>query len=295
MCYLWERNIPSLRPAIAAVLVLCLTVQQTESSAVGWNYNVGQSGEPKQWYINYPDCGGVCQSPICIKTKRALYDVYLKKFNTSDYSITDGVGMRLENMGGHTAELILSGPSLFLRGGSLPDIYKLIQIHFHWGQNNRRGSEHCINGKYYPMEMHMVHTQRRFASVADASPKPFGLAVLAFFFEVGEFNPNFDKLVSNLRNISNANDEVEIETFPVSDLIPATFDFYRYDGSLTTPPCSESVIWSVGVPTIKISQEQLNAFRALYDEERHRLVNDFRPVQPLNKRAVRTTKKPKAK
>ena len=62
--------------------------------------------------------------------------------------------------------------------------------------------------------------------------------------------------------------------------------YYRYDGSLTTPPCYESVIWTVLHEPIQLSLKQLNAFRSLHDEEKDILANTFRPVQPLGTRKL---------
>ncbi|KAI8739370.1 carbonic anhydrase 2, partial [Biomphalaria glabrata] len=88
--------------------------------------------------------------------------------------------------------------------------------------------------------------------------------------------------------------ETVIETFPLTDLLPDGLDklhYYRYQGSLTTPPCYETVIWSIATETIPISDYQLNIFRSLYNDENKPLVNDYRPVQPLNNRVVVTNKK----
>ncbi|CAL1536053.1 unnamed protein product, partial [Lymnaea stagnalis] len=93
-------------------------------------------------------------------------------------------------------------------------------------------------------------------------------------------------------HITHANDNthVDIKTFAVRDMLPDVdhLDFYRYDGSLTTPPCSESVIWSVAVENIEISENQLNQFRNLSDDNYARLVNDFRPIQPEHNRLITT-------
>lgn len=61
---------------------------------------------PDYWYLNFPDCGGVMQSPINISDADALYDPNLQLFDLSDYSETDGVVMTLENVGGHTGKRI---------------------------------------------------------------------------------------------------------------------------------------------------------------------------------------------
>jgi len=62
--------------------------------------------------------------------------------------------------------------------------------------------------------------------------------------------------------------------------------FYRYDGSLTTPNCYESVIWSVLQEPLQLSYDQLRAFQSLHDEKRNLMKNTYRPVQSLGKRKL---------
>uniref|UniRef100_A0A0B7AW18 carbonic anhydrase n=1 Tax=Arion vulgaris TaxID=1028688 RepID=A0A0B7AW18_9EUPU len=277
---------------IALFLMVVMTGRQCEANttAPSWNYQAGDVKGPENWYLNYPDCDGVMQSPINIVTNETVQDKTLQEFDLTDYTITDGVKMKMENVGGHTAEVVYAGKDVILKGGSLPAKYKLRQFHFHWGGNTSLGSEHSIDGRYSALEMHLVHTQIRFETVTDASCKPFGLAVLAVLIEVGRRNKNFDVIINNLSKIPKAYDEIEIDSFAVRDLLPsAPLKYYRYYGSLTTPPCCESVIWSVAVKKVQISADQLNAFRSLLDDEDKQLVDDYRFLQNLNSRTVLLT------
>ncbi|BFZ18572.1 hypothetical protein BsWGS_21609 [Bradybaena similaris] len=280
---------------LAVSAFMFVNLPQVDADAVSWNYLPENIQGPKYWYVNYSDCGGVMQSPINIDTQEVLYDRNLDLFDFSDYKITEGVELTLENVGGHTAEVLYSGTDIFLRGGSLPDDYQLEQFHFHWGQNSRRGSEHGLDGAHFPMEVHFVHRQKRLPNVTVAAPHPFGLAVVGFFFKVVDNdNVKYNQLLDyfgNITNASNADAGVVIPTFSVYDLLPESkrFDYFRYQGSLTTPPCYESVIWSIGTDLIEISEAQVSKFRALYDEEHHQLVDDYRPVQELKERTVLTT------
>ncbi|CAG5126502.1 unnamed protein product, partial [Candidula unifasciata] len=153
-------------------------------------------------------------------------------------------------------ELIVSGKSLLLKGGNLPEKYKLEQMHFHWGCNDTRGSEHSVDGQFFPLEIHIVHRQNCQPDVEEAAKSPFGLAVVSIFVTAGAENKKFNQLVDFLDQISNPNDQVVVPAFPLSDLIPERYDFYRYYGSLTTPPCYESVIWSTGTDPIEMSEKQ---------------------------------------
>ncbi|CAL1536055.1 unnamed protein product [Lymnaea stagnalis] len=273
------------------LIVASYFVGQVDADAVGWNYDRKRGG-PDAWKKSYPDCAGLLQSPINIVTKDAVYHHKLQYININNYSITDGVKMKLENKDGHTAEVVLKGKSIYIQEGSLPDVYKLEQFHFHWGAEDGRGSEHSIDGKFSPMELHLVHYQHHLGNVTAASTHPFGLAVFAFLFKVvPRDNNKLNHLLRYFPLIDNPNTHVDIETFALRDILPAfdNLDFYRYDGSLTTPPCSESVIWSVAVENIEISKKQLNQFRNLSDDNHARLVDDFRPIQLEHSRLITTT------
>lgn len=272
-------------------LFISLFIRTVNADAVSWNYKSGDYGGPENWYVNFPECKGVMQSPIDVRSQDVVFDPNLELFDFSDYNKTDGVIMTLENVGGHTAEVLYTGTPVYLDAGGLPDKYKLEQFHFHWGALDDNGSEHLFNGKHYPMEAHFVHRQNRLANVTVAAPHPFGLAVVAVFFKVGAENPKYNQLLKYFDRISDADTSTSIPTFAAIDLFPAStrYDYFRYSGSLTTPPCYESVIWSILTDPIEISEDQLNKFRSLYDEEHKNLVNDFRPTQPINERSILTT------
>nr|KAI8738307.1 carbonic anhydrase 2-like [Biomphalaria glabrata] len=276
--------------------LILLTYKLTCASAggPGWNYHEGEAGGPDEWHVNFTDCGGVMQSPIDIITEEAVYSPILPYFDFTNYRTTRGVNLTLINLGGHTAEVLYQGAPIYLQGGGLPAEYKLIQFHFHWGAEDKVGSEHFIDGEHFPMELHLVHQQKTLANLSVAEKHPFGLAVLGFFFQVSEKNnTKLEPLLKYFNQIALPDAKIHLDTFPLIDMLPENFrklDFYRYYGSLTTPPCYETVIWSLATEYIKISESQLNVFRGLYESKDIHLVNDFRPVQPLNKRIVITTK-----
>ncbi|XP_059174197.1 carbonic anhydrase 4-like [Physella acuta] len=232
------------------------------------------------------------QSPINILTQEVLYDPLLPRFDLSDYQVTDGVHMELVNKGGRTVEVEYFGAPLYIKDGGLPTAYKLHQFHFHWGAEDARGSEHCIDGDHFPMEMHIVH-HRNHTGSTNVATHQHGLAVLGFLFKlVDKDNENLNEfLLDHFSKIATPERKTEIPAFALSKILPdiAELDFYRYNGSLTTPPCYETVIWSVSTQFIYISESQLNTFRDLYGDEQQHLVDDFRPLQELNHRVVYTT------
>ncbi|KTG06874.1 hypothetical protein cypCar_00002117, partial [Cyprinus carpio] len=135
---------------------------------------------PSEWKSHFPNCGGQRQSPINIVTRKVKHDPKLTSF------IFDGhekvFNMSVENHG-HSAHFTLP-PFVRLRGGGLPATYKAVQFHLHWGENGGQGSEHSVDGERYPMELHIVHINEKYASLGDALNDSTGVAALAFFFEV---------------------------------------------------------------------------------------------------------------
>lgn len=105
------------------------------------------------------------------------------------------------------------------------------------------------------------------------------LAVVAVFFKLGDANPDLAKM---LANIPTKDQDVTIKVpFDADALIPSDKDYYRFNGSLTTPPCSEGVRWLVMKEAQTISPEQIKSFSEVMGKNN-------RPIQPLNARIVLT-------
>ena len=151
-----------------------------------------------------------------------------------------------------------------LSGGPLRGTYKILQLHFHWGNDDTKGSEHTINGRHFPIEMHIVHSKE---GVGKPLETPAGLAVLGFMFEVDQRNnPALAPITDALKNVVTYQSKIPFSGSPFSirDLIsPVAImsDFAYYSGSLTTPPCSEVVEWINFLNPLKISRSQLAKFR----------------------------------
>jgi carbonic anhydrase len=140
--------------------------------------------------------------------------------------------------------------------------FELKQFHFH------SPSENHINGQSYPMEAHFVH--------ADSEGN---LAVVAVMYQEGEANETLEQAWSRMPLQANGQ-YVLAERLDASALIPENRDYYRFNGSLTTPPCSEGVRWLVIKQADSASKEQI----AKFSETMHHPNN--RPVQPVNARVV---------
>ena len=143
--------------------------------------------------------------------------------------------------------------------------YNILQLHFHWGSDNTKGSEHTYGGKMYPIEMHVVHTRDGFS---DPTNTPTGLAVTGFMFEIDDSMDNaaLTPLTDALQNIVDSKDEFAFGTsgFDLNALISpvaTTSEYAYYSGSLTTPGCMQVVEWINILTPLKISSTQLAKFR----------------------------------
>ena len=148
-----------------------------------------------------------------------------------------------------------------IKDGGLKDVYIFRQLHFHWGPDDNNGSEHLLDNKQFPGEMHMVHYSSKYRTFEEAAKHPDGLAVLAVLIELQPLgNPVF-------RHIEHFQQIMHPEGLPVSklaapipldDLLPDnTNSFYRYHGSLTTPGCNEDVVWTLIENRIGLSKKQV--------------------------------------
>nr|KAF6391419.1 carbonic anhydrase 12 [Pipistrellus kuhlii] len=184
-------------------------------------------------------------------------------------------------------------PGMHIQG--LPSRYSATQLHLHWGdQNDPHGSEHTVGGKHFAAELHIVHyNSDLYPNASTASNKSEGLAVLAVLIEMGSFNPAYDKIFSHLQHVKYKGQEVHIPGFSIEELLPQRpAEYYRYRGSLTTPPCSPTVLWTVFRNPVHVSREQLlDLETALYcthenDPSPREMVNNFRRVQKFDERLV---------
>ena len=161
---------------------------------------------------------------------------------------------------GHTIQVTVDEGSTFSFGDKT---YNLKQFHFH------TPSEHTVDGKNMPMEMHMVHQSE------DGS-----LAVVSVLFKEGKVaNENFSKIIANLPNAKGESKHITDVNLELKVHLPKDNYAYHYIGSLTTPPCSENVQWLVLRDMVSLTADQITAFSS-------RIGPNNRPTQPLNDRTV---------
>ncbi|XP_063067377.1 carbonic anhydrase 9 isoform X2 [Engraulis encrasicolus] len=167
--------------------------------------------------------------------------------------------------------------------------YYAAQLHFHWGTVEEPGSEHTIDNVHFPAEIHVVHYNSKYANISEAANKPDGLAVLGAFIGIGlHENENYEKILSALKDVSVEETKTEIPGFNARHLLPNSLErFYRYTGSLTTPPCFQTVNWTMFNDTVTVSRKQLAALEDTLKMEQNQLLSkNFRAPQLLHGRHV---------
>ncbi|GAB6019748.1 Carbonic AnHydrase [Chamberlinius hualienensis] len=264
-----------------------------------WEYR-GDRGQDKWCCIGSHDCCGEYQSPIDIDIKSTWYDNEAECLSLHNYDCVPEA-MALHN-NGHTVE-ILSTPA---DAASTPHVtkgpikdgsqYNLDRVVFHWGANSSYGSEHTLDYQPLPMEMQLIHYNSKYNSMSEALKHKDGVLVIAVLFVLSyEDNDNLRDLIYPLHQVTWLDDTKCIKPFSYLKLLPPNFGYYySYNGSLTTPPCTENVQWIVFHNPVPISEYQLNEFRKLQDKREKScprkncpIVDNYRTPACLKDRIVR--------
>jgi carbonic anhydrase len=125
--------------------------------------------------------------------------------------------------------------------------FQLVQFHFH------RPSEHLVDGAPYPMEISLVHKTPGHQYV-----------LIRVFIQEGKYNPEIQKIWNQIPTEKNIEFNYENELINLENLIPKTKEYFHYNGSLTTPLCSENLSWFLLETPIEISKEQILHFVKIY-------------------------------
>lgn len=237
----------------AGVLLFAGTAVVSAAQGLHWSYS-GETG-PANWGRLGPEYS------LCL-TGRNQSPVDLRGFVHAELS---PLGFRYQAKEaavvhtGHTVQVNFAEGSVLDVAGHL---YTLKQLHFH------SPSEHLVQGHSFPMEAHLVHS--------DGNGQ---LAVIGILYETGEENAALNPILSVMPGLAGQKTAIS-GTFVAESLLPATRDYYRLSGSLTTPPCTEGVTWLVMKTPLRISQGQLDSLQKALGEANNR------PVQPIYARVI---------
>ncbi|MBE4609228.1 carbonic anhydrase [Vibrio navarrensis] len=229
--------------ALFVTLVLSNTALASE-----WGYE-GHHG-PEHWGNVAKECAmGKNQSPINI-AQPVEAEMKALELNYAGQAVSV-----INN--GHALQAGVSGNNFLNVDGKS---FELKQFHFH------TPSENVVKGKQYPLEAHFVH--------ADSEGN---LAVVAVMYDTGRQNPLLSELTAKMPTVG---EQVTLShAFDVAALLPKQQDYYRFNGSLTTPPCSEGVRWFVLKQASELSSSQTEQLMSV-------MGHNNRPLQPLNARTV---------
>ncbi|XP_059217356.1 carbonic anhydrase 2-like [Stomoxys calcitrans] len=258
--------------------------------ASDWSYDSAFN-----WGREHPNCGGYRQSPIHIETSSS-YAPPMPPIKFNNYDIPLYGNITLSN-NGHSVEFTVpptaNGRRPFISGSVLKSKYEAVGVHFHWGSDLSKGSEHMIDNRRFDAEMHIVHKNVNYGTIAEAAKHLDGLTVLAIMFKgtrvVDRIYPGLNKIFEKLPYLVNHGSYATLDgriamRHLLGDL--NTKSFFTYSGSLTTPGCSEAVTWHVFPEPLPISYEYMQKFWSIRDGRGNTLTNNFRPLQRRNGRVV---------
>ena len=222
-----------------------------------WSYE-GETG-PQAWGQMKPEfnlCAiGKRQSPIHIDERDTLQgpaEPLLFNYQPSDGSVVNN---------SHTIQVDVQGDNTLTVRGS---VYKLLQFHFH------TPSEERVNSRGFAMVAHLVHRN------AEGQ-----LAVVALLMDPGSANSLINKVWTYMPLDSGDRVRMPPNLLDLNELLPKDQRYYQFMGSLTTPPCTEGVLWNVIKQPISLGRDQIRLFSQLFS-------NNARPIQAINGRPVRS-------
>jgi len=242
------------------IMLVTLSCSEQHTEKKHWSY----SGEtsPEHWAEIEPDsqCNGKNQSPVKIIQTETKYDSNIKDNLEFLYNAETHIHDVLNN--GHTIQFDFE-PGDSLRFNN--DIYVLKQFHFH------EPSEHTIDGIRYPIEVHLVHS----------NPESNEFAVISILGREGNENDSFEFLESFLP-LEAGEKKIIDKPFDLNKMLPVkNMDRFTYNGSLTTPPCIETVHWVILNQPIILSEQEVNRLKGQMPKD------NYRNVQALNGRTVK--------
>jgi carbonic anhydrase len=240
-----------------------LTVHAGEWGYAGQHHVI----TPDKWYQAAATCGGKQQSPVNLVDSEAInnntrvvlhYQREQLPYNNNGHAIVVDIASTIADY----------TPWIELIDENGSHRFDLAQLHFHTLSEHTFSATANLEPQHYDMELHLIHKSSKGQ-----------LAVIAVPIQQGQRN---NALAELFQNLANGQQQGTISRFPdLHGLLPEHNAVFLYNGSLTTPPCSEGVQWIVYAAPIQLSDTQIDSYRNLFTENGMRYHTN-RPTQKLN-------------
>ncbi|KAI9122275.1 hypothetical protein K1719_006964 [Acacia pycnantha] len=250
-------------------LILSFALLALRSCADPANFGYHGRNGPKKWGSlspNFSACSkGKHQSPVDLRKENIVYGKQLKPLERHYHSSNASLVHNGFNIGVHFDEKV---GDLRIDG----EVFYLKQMHWHYP------SEHRFNGKQMEAELHLVHLNEEGS-----------FAVVSVLYKLGNPDPIISKMEKKLVELAKESStgyvgaHVDLGSFNVRQENGRGRSYYRYMGSLTTPPCKENVTWTILGELRSISLKQLHLLKAPLSPQ---FKNNARPIQPLDGRKI---------
>lgn len=218
---------------------------------------------------------GERQSPINVITEDVIFDPDICKPSSMKFNYHEGDCHELVALPSTWMLRTNDQCKSSLTASHLSGEFRLLQVHGHWGETAEGGSEHAIDSRRYSSEIHFAFWNTNY-QLDDAAYHGDGMAVVAVLLTEGKHNKHYAHISDAIPEAVEKDTPVEISTsLDVASLMPLGSDYLYYEGSLTTPPYSQCVLWTIMLEPVEVSSSQLEQFRRIG-------VNaNCREVQPL--------------